>query len=256
MFNTYVINLDSQRERFAVQSRHLRDAGVFPIVRVRGNTYDEIPPAEKERYFKHRAFIPKSNMGCIYSHLWTLRHFLETDPHDVALIMEDDAFPLVDAETLRNKLRGDRDWDMLSLHCDGFCPTSRAPAGRMSTSTAAYFVTKEGARRLLQQKYEYHFDIDTSKFGDVRKIVEPANSFWTDEDAVMSGKFSVNRKGVKYCPSVLKNVKGNRGEKNVCHAMWYKLFRIPGLNYEVTSFDIIIFLLFFGSLWKIRTRSI
>jgi GR25 family glycosyltransferase involved in LPS biosynthesis len=252
MFNTYVINLDSQGERFDVQSRHLRAAGLSRIVRVRGHTPDEIPLSERNRYFKNQAFMPGTNMACAYSHLQTLRRFVETDPHDVALVLEDDAFPLVDAETLRKKLRGE--WDLLMLHCDGFCPTSRAPAGRMSASMAAYFVTKEGARKLLRHKYDYQFDIDTSHLGDVRKIVEPVNSFWTDEDAEMSGKFSVNRKDVKYCPSVLKRVKGNRGEKNVCHAMWYKIFRIPGIGYEVTSFDVIVVLLFFGIFSRLRKR--
>jgi len=255
LFNAYVINLDSHRERFDVQSRHLRDAGVSSIVRVRGHTPDEIPREERHRYFKNQSFMPGTNMACAYSHLQALRRFVETDPHDVALVLEDDAFPLVNAETLRKKLRGaDVDWDLLMLHCDGFCPTSRAPAGRMSASMAAYFVTKEGARKLLRHKYHYQFDIDTSNLGDVRKIVEPVNSFWTDEDAEMSGKSSVNRKRVTYCPSALKNVKGNRGEKNVCHAMWYKIFRIPGIGYEVTSFDVIVGLLFFGIFSRLWMR--
>jgi hypothetical protein len=53
---------------------------------------------------------------------------------------------------------------------------------------------------------------------------------------------------------VLKRVKGNRGEKNVCHAMWYKIFRIPGIGYEVTSFDVIVVLLFFGIFSRLRKR--
>jgi len=238
-FTTYVINLDSQRERFEAQSQSLREVGILPV-RIRAFTRDEIPEQDVDRHFARHArhVTPHSNMACAYSHIVALKTFLETDPKPVALILEDDAFPLVDVEALRKTAQTHGEWDMLSLHCDGLCPEGGGAPGRLSASAAAYFVTREGAQKILHHKFDYQYDLDTTYVRGLRKRVDRENSFWTDEDATMSGSWSTNRKNVRGCPTLLRDVRGNRGEKNVCHAMWYKLFRV--FRYEVTTFDVLV----------------
>lgn len=238
-FTTYVINLDSQRERFEAQSKSLREVGILPV-RIRAFTRDEIPEQDVDRHFARHArhVTPHSNMACAYSHIVALKTFLETDPKPVALILEDDAFPLVDVEDLRKTAQTHGEWDMLSLHCDGLCPEGGGAPGRLSASAAAYFVTREGAQKILHHKFDYQYDLDTTYVRGLRKRVDSKNSFWTDEDATMSGSWSTNRKNVRGCPTLLRDVRGNRGEKNVCHAMWYKLFRV--FRYEVTTFDVLV----------------
>lgn len=238
-FTTYVINLDSQRKRFEAQSQSLREIGIIPV-RISAFTRDEIPEEDVDRHFAPHArrFMPHSNMGCAYSHIVALKTFLETDPRGVALILEDDAYPLVNLHTLRKIASTHEQWDMLSLHCDGLCPRGGGVPGRLSASAAAYFVTREGAQKLLKHKYDYQFNLDTTYVQGIRKFIDSENSFWTDEDAAMSGSWSTNRKNVKTCPTIFRDVRGNRGEKNVCHAMWYKLFRVS--HYEVTTFDLLV----------------
>jgi len=237
-FTTYVINLDSQGARFDAQSKSLREVGILPV-RIRAFTHDEIPEEDIERHFARHArrLMPHSNMACAYSHLVALKTFLETDPRRVALILEDDAFPLVDVDDLQ-KIAETGGWDMLSLHCDGLCPRGGGAPGRMSASAAAYFVTREGAEKILRHKFDYQYDMDTNHVRGLRKRVDVQNSFWTDEDATMSGSMSTNRKNVTTCPTFLRDVRGNRGEKNVCHALWYKLFRV--FRYEITTFDVLV----------------
>jgi hypothetical protein len=254
-FTTYVINLDTQADRFKAQSQALREVGIVPV-RIRAFTRPEIPDEHVHTHFAEHArrLTPHSNMGCIYSHIVALKTFLETDPGQVALILEDDAFPLVDVDALRKIASSQGQWDMLSLHCDGLCPRGGGSPGRLSASAAAYFVTRQGAEKILRHKFDYQYDLDTNYVKGLQKYVDIENSFWTDEDATMSGSWSTNRKSVKGCPTFLRDIKGNRGEKNICHAMWYKLFRV--FRYEITTFDILVLitvaLVGRKLLWKVR----
>lgn len=227
MFSTYVINMDAQPERFETQRTYLRQTGIDPI-RVHGYAYDEIPKDELTRFFKPhaRVVMPKSNIGCCYSHLKALEHFLVNGISPVALILEDDAYPLfIDRRYLEDKLRhGNIGWDFLFLHCDGFCPEGGGKPGRLSASAAAYFVTRDGARKALLHKYSDHFDMDSSRIPGVKKIIDGENAFWTDEDNAMTTQQSTNR-NARPCPRALANIKGNRGEKNLCHALGYRVLR-------------------------------
>ena len=122
-FNTYVINLDSQKKRYEVQEKKLNEVGIYPT-RISGYTFEEIgESALQNQFVRTTPFLnPKNATGCSYSHIQALKHFLENDPYDVALILEDDAFPLLtNIVHLENKLEN-IDWDYLSLHCDGVCP--------------------------------------------------------------------------------------------------------------------------------------
>ena len=234
MFSTYVINMEAQPKRFETQRHYLRETGIDPV-RVHGYAYDEIPKCELERFFKPhaRVVMPKSNIGCCYSHLKALEHFLLNGITPVALILEDDAYPLfIDRRYLEDKLRnGKIDWDFLFLHCDGFCPEGGGKPGRLSASAAAYFVTRDGARKALLHKYSDHFDMDSSRIPGVRKMIDGENAFWTDEDNVMTSEKSTNR-NVRRCPGALANIKGNRGEKNLCHAFAYRLIRLGPITLD------------------------
>jgi hypothetical protein len=234
MFSTYVINMDAQPDRFVTQREYLRQTGIEPT-RVHGYAYDEIQKSEIERFFKPhaRVIMPKSNVGCCYSHLKALERFLASGISPVALILEDDAYPLfIDRRHLEDKIRGTNlDWDFLFLHCDGFCPEGGGAPGRLSASAAAYFVTRDGARKALLHKYSDHFDMDSSRIPGVRKLIDGENSFWTDEDGVMTQEKSTNR-NARHCPDALTKIKGNRGEKNLCHAMAYRLFRVGPITVD------------------------
>jgi len=242
MFSTYVINMDTQPERFETQRAYLRETGIEPK-RVHGYKYDEISEDELTRFFKPHAKVvmPKSNIGCCYSHLKALEHFLENGISPIALILEDDAYPLfIDRRYLEDKIRhGKIGWDFLFLHCDGFCPEGGGKPSRLSASAAAYFVTRDGARKALLHKYSDHFDMDSSRIPGVKKVIDGLNAFWTDEDNTMTTQKSTNRNTVP-CPKALANIKGNRGEKNLCHALGYRLFRIGPLVVDTLNVCVLV----------------
>ena len=246
-FNTYVINLDSQKKRYEVQEKKLNEVGIYPT-RISGYTFQEIDKSELQNQFvRTTPFLkPRNATGCSYSHIQALKHFLENDPYDGALILEDDAFPLfTNIVHLENKLEN-IDWDYLSLHCDGVCPKDGGKPGLLSGSTAAYFITREGAKKIINYKHSFHYDIQTTTMKILDKKIDDKNSFWTDENAKMSGELSTNRYK-RYCYSVYDKITDkvvNRGEKTACHYKDYRMFRIPVLGYEVSVEDIIFFLLF------------
>lgn len=245
-FNTYVINLDSQKKRYEVQKKKLNEVGIYPI-RISGYMFEEIDKSELEKHFSYLSpyLTPRGTIGCSYSHVKALKHFLENDSNEVALILEDDAYPLFnDISYLRSKLYK-IDWDYLSLHCDGVCPKDGGVPYFLSGSTAAYFITRKGAEKIINFKHYFHYDVQTTTMKNLNKKIDIKNSFWTDENAKMSGEMSNIRKN-RYCNKiydVLTKKIVNRGEKTVCHYKDYNIFRIPVLSYQVSLEDIVLSLI-------------
>jgi len=245
-FNTYVINLDSQKKRYEVQENKLNEVGIYPT-RISGYTFEEIGESELQKHFVQTTpFLkPRNTVGCSYSHIQALKHFLENDPYDVALILEDDAFPLFTNVVHLEKKLENIDWDYLSLHCDGVCPKDGGKSGLLSGSTAAYFITREGAKKIINYKHSFHYDVQTTTMKNLDKKIDDKNSFWTDENAKMSGESSTNRYN-RYCHSIydkITKIVVNRGEKTACHFKDYAILRIPLLGYNVSVEDIVLFLL-------------
>ena len=245
-FNTYVINLDSQKKRYEVQKNKLNEVGIYPI-RINGYRFEDIDKSELQNHFVRIAPLvePRSAIGCTYSHIHALKNFLKNDSNEVALILEDDAFPLFnDISYLKIKL--DKiDWDHLSLHCDGVCPKEGGNPYLFSGSTAAYFITRKGAEKIINYKHYFHYDIQTTKMENLNKKIDNKNSFWTDENAKMSGEISSNRYK-RYCHKIYDKITKkimNRGEKTACHYKDYRIFRIPVLGYEVSAEDLVLSLL-------------
>src|SRR6056300_339129 len=213
-FNTYVINLESYNKRYEVQKKKLNDVGIYPT-RINAYYKKNIEKSEIKKYFGYFSFLyPDTMIGCNYSHLQAVKYFLENDTNDVALILEDDAFPLFsNVSEIRKKLTN-INWDMLSLHCDGLCPTKVGRPYLFSGSAAAYFITREGARKLLKHKLTNYIDRKTN---DIKSS----------------------------CPSFIKGISPyfmNRGEKTLCHFKNYKAFKIPGTNKEITNSEIVLIL--------------
>ena len=241
-FNTYVINLDSHVARYDAQVVQLQKVGISPI-RIKAYRYDDIPDEEIEKHFTGTApyWTPKSIVACAYSHKMALKTFLGTDTHEVALILEDDAFPLFDDVRFLEEKLNVIDWDILSLHCDGSC--DKKSKFYNPGSAAAYFVTRDGAQKILKHKYKDHFDLETNKLDFITKKVDDENSFWADEDAVMSKKISANR-AESACPRWLKNLSPfivTRGEKTLCHIKNYYSFRFPFTDINITGGNLVTF---------------
>lgn len=239
-FNTYIINLDTHIPRYEAQVKQLNAVGINPI-RIRAFTYDDIPEEEVAKHFAESAprWTPKSIVACGYSHKMAIKTFLDQDEYPVALILEDDAFPLFDDVRFLEEKLNHTNWDILSLHCDGSC--EKKSRFYNPGSAAAYFITKEGAKKVLGHKYKDHFDLETNHLPFITKTVDTENSFWTDEDAVLSKTDSANRSKSK-CSNWLRNLTPiffSRGEKTLCHSKNYYVFKIPYIERNVTVEQII-----------------
>jgi len=246
-FNTYVINLDTQDKRYESHRNKLIEVGIYPI-RINAYYRKDIKQSEIDMYFHPmiKTHLPDTIIGSTYSHLQALKYFLENDTHNVALILEDDAFPLFyDISHLRKKLQNP-DWDMMSLHCDGICPKNSTYPYIFSGSAAAYFITRDGARKLLKHKHKMYIDIETNNIKNFNKRIDKQNSFWTDEDGSMSGQTSTNRNDKNStCLPIIKFISPyfvNRGEKTLCHIKNYKVFKVPGTHKELLCSELVLIL--------------
>ena len=245
-FNTYVINLDDQKKRYDVQEKKLNEVEIYPI-RISGYRFEDIGKSELQKHFVRTTslFKTRSAVGCTYSHIQALKYFLKNDSNEFALILEDDAFPLFNNTVHLKKKLENIYWDYLSLHCDGVCPKDGGNPYLLSGSTAAYFITREGAKKIINYKHSFHYDVQTTTMKNLNKKIDKKNSFWTDEEYKMSGEISSNRYN-RYCHSIYDKITEkvvNRGEKTACHYKDYRMFRIPVLGYEVSVEDLVLFLL-------------
>ena len=122
IYNTYVINLDSQPGRWLAQSKALNDVGLEPI-RVPGILASELSDEFVADNFTEKCVYtcPKSVIGCAASHKKAAKIFLDSGT-PFALIMEDDAYPLFrDTQELNDFINENvpknlSSWDIYMLH--------------------------------------------------------------------------------------------------------------------------------------------
>jgi GR25 family glycosyltransferase involved in LPS biosynthesis len=162
-FKTYVINLDSDNDRYSYISELLSDVDINPI------RFSAIYGKDvKNEYNEHinllcKPFIPKSILGCALSHAVLSKQILETDNNDIALILEDDVIPAFnDIQDIFKVIENaPQDWDIILLFCQGMCnyKSENYITGIYPGSTAAYLINKKGMCKQSKYKYSSHVDI-------------------------------------------------------------------------------------------------
>ena len=261
LFDTYVINMDNQKSRWESQSKALAGIGINPI-RIPGVLITDQDDVDDNFTTWCKYTCPYSAIGITASHKKACVAFLKTG-NSVALILEDDAYPLIDDVEILDRylmsLPPVNSWDMWSLHCD----TSCGPNMSLNSSAAAYFITVGGANRVLNYKFSTHYDaVSTFKF---KKYVSDRNFFWTDERSIKSGPsgMSTNRQKTIFnhespVNKWLTKKLINRGEKDVIDAIEYKLVRIPFTNINLNTIYIIIIIITYACyyIWHIRPISL
>ena len=91
---------------------------------------------------------PKSVMGIGLSHIHVTKKIYDSGV-EMALILEDDAFPIVDnlnEQIIKTLSEVPDDWEIIRLHCDTHCVDGSNKIGDNS-SNAAYIINRKG--RLL-----------------------------------------------------------------------------------------------------------
>lgn len=240
MFNTYVLNLDSEYNRVEKQFPELRKCGLDPIrvSGVKGNEFTKHP------YLSDLCKItcPYSVIGCALGHYKIYEQFLNNDPNNICLVLEDDAFPKFNHVDVLNQVlfeNNSQEWDILQIHCDGiFKNDCKNEVTLKSGSTAAYFITKKGANKMLSHKINTHIDLDTNNDKSIIKKKTKENFFFTDE------KSSTNRIDNKLFSKL--NFQYAHGEKTIGDFLSFKVFRIPLLNKDVLVYHTIILYIIFS----------
>ena len=253
-FKTYVINLDKSKERWNKIVKQLNKVNL-DVERFPGYLYKDIPKEDLLKKFKYNNFLSNSMIGCSYSHLKLLENFLKTND-DICLILEDDAYPIfknINKLNILLKNNSFESWDVFKLHSDGFNMGNINNV--LTTSAAAYFVTRKGAKKILNLPIFTHFDTNLSVNNMLGNLViknSKKNLFYTNEDLESCNRKNINKNSIFdiLIDKTLFNKNLLRGEKTWKHIKNYTFINIPIINYnliigELLKFFFIFFIFFF-----------
>jgi GR25 family glycosyltransferase involved in LPS biosynthesis len=237
----HVINLDRSIDNFYKQRPHLIESGVFP------KRFSGID-AKKGEHLEYSEYLtgtckdscPNSVIGCGLSHI-LLSKKLYDQGVQLALILEDDAYPLVpdlNREIKKIIEETPKDWDIIKLHCD-FCRTDEKTS-IIDASAAAYLINNSGLEKMSKIKLDWHIDLQWNMDPNLHVYKSKKSIFWADE------KQSENRTN-DY--TLFEKIKVNQsGQKTLDHALSFKLFKI--LGHEVNFWEILLFVLIGVSIYR------
>ena len=160
----FVVSMDAQRlgrtrealRAHGIQLTHVPGVdGSDPALRARGDV---------SRFAK--LFCPDKTLGCALAHRAAARALLATGA-PAGLVLEDDVVVCCDGDLRREleacAVRRDDAWDVIRLYCQGFCSTNESRGITMQGSTAAYLLSRQGARRLSELPVWWHVDVELNR---------------------------------------------------------------------------------------------
>jgi len=229
MIPCYVIHLGDTFEN----KKSLQDVGLIPIgfkgVDARKNEHLNYPDNINSMC---KVFCPISTIGCGLAHI-LLAKKLYNENIDIALILEDDAYPKFKKFDLHEILSTiPSDWELIRLHCDIYCDSSnkiKQPNG----SAAAYIINRKGIQKQKDLKVLYHVDFQINYVSDIKVYKTNTNLFYTDE---RTSNIRDSHK-VHWISYFLPTP--TSGEKSKETIFLYKQIRLPLINKELTTGDLI-----------------
>ena len=168
-YGVWVVNLDRNTERMVEIERQLAGTPV-PITRVPAVEGKRLPGAAVQRLTGDPR-APRGTLGCFLSHLWLWETFL-AGPDDHALVLEDDAIPLLNLPPTLAGLGLPATFDLCWVN-DRMEPRPTEPQNNPTTATGftttpmpdamaayhpddnaagtdGYIISRQGAKTLLQ----------------------------------------------------------------------------------------------------------
>ena len=260
-FNTYVINLEKDKKNWLKLQSSLHDRGI-DLIRfnaIYGKYIKDINVYKDLLSTLCKNTCPYSVIGLGLSHLTLGQEIYEKDVNEHALILEDDVVPEFNNKNQISEIIENmpRDCDILLLYCHGMCEGNATYTKKNAEygfpfigSTAAYVITKNALRH--KQKLKTHIDIQLYS-SDLNIYVYNGPRVFS-VPPVEENPSSNSQKFVSppWNPILSKML----GLQNitVLELLNYNVFRIPVLNIELTSQQIIIicFIVFY---WISQTRS-
>ena len=265
---TSVVNLDKYRENYERQLPHLLAVGLNPerFSAINAIQDQHLEYGDKMSLFA-RYFTPKCTIGCSLSHILLCEKLFQesnlkkdnnnnNNKIEYFLIMEDDCFPhteynTVDTfrqvinETIQDITIIDPDWDLIQLHSDALFPThSTYHTHFFCGSTAAYLLSKRGLEKMSRERGTNHLDFVTQNFIKYNKYRARRNIFYTDETSSLQRKTN-GLQTLRLKKAVIERLIPLRGEKDWGHFLQFKMIKIPGTEYELTSNEILDYLFAF-----------
>lgn len=191
-FNTYVINLKKDKEKWQKINDHFKNTGL-KLIRfdaIYGKTVDK---KTKNKYTTKlcNIFCPNGVVGCGISHIMLNEIISKNDNNDFALILEDDVIPSnnIKKEILNYVKNMKFEWDIIKLFDQGFCNSKSKfnynnslisklfPCG----STAAYLVSKNGSKKIANMKLYNHIDLQYQLNSELKIYKMNKKLIYTDE---------------------------------------------------------------------------
>ena len=232
----YVITLN---KTLGEQGEALKKAGLDPILfeGVNGNKYEHVYyDSMFHGFFKHIMF--NGAKGCSLSHQ-LLCEKLYNDEVEVALILEDDAYPFENIELNQEieKVLGEvpEDWDIIRLHCDSWCKNNSNTVKNNDTSTAAYLISRRGITKCKNSTIK--FSVDNQQNNEMIVYKSKNNLFFTDEKvSTLRG----SNESYIFEPFLNFLIPIKNGEKTWNTKLNHKLLKLG--NSEVRTVDLITFI--------------
>lgn len=173
-----------------------------------------------------RLFCPRSALGCALSHRLLCKQYLEEDPAEVCLILEDDCQPVMEPpRTLLAQVLAEAppDWEVIKLDYWPHVAMTEYKSLKAfpSFNAGAYLLRKSGARKFMSKRIYYHLDVEWLFRRDIKIYHSPLQIF--RQAAYPSHNVSAFRLN----PLRLKRLD-------------YKALRIPLLGIELNSNDLLL----------------
>ena len=178
MFKSYIISLKGDHKRYQSVFRELTDSHI-PTHFIewfeawKGSEHRNDPRVVK----MCKTMCSDHIIGCALSHIELAKYFLNSTSEPYCLVLEDDVV-IPDKETFIRDVQHlyyeHSSSDIIKLFCQGICNDAYPkrigiPSFYMDGSTAAYILTRNGARRISEMNILTHIDIQFNKLNIFNK---------------------------------------------------------------------------------------
>ena len=226
--NTYIINLEQDKNRLEKTKNELRKCGfnMKNVHRFNAVNGKNVNRWNEDIHIMCKGMCTDKIIGCGLSHIKLCKELFNKNLK-YALIIEDDIIniPSINYQKELNKTllyfeKKDPNWDIILLHDSGICKKNEKTNGLFCGSAAAYLISNNGMKKMSQIKLGYHIDLnrnsyyfnaysgphlfdvsyEQSKIEALNKIkfLDKSIYFWVNQDAIMIPLINVKLNFFKY----------------------------------------------------------
>ena len=166
---TFIINLDKDIDRWENVKKELKDTDLT-YQRFSATLGKDVSDEEKSKNLKGNSFLrsimTNFMIGCAISHIKLLKHFINKTDYPYILVLEDD-FSIksnVDkktiSQTIKKIINKYDDYHVIRLQYFKILNSK--------FSNMAYIINREGAKKILKRRINYHIDMEFNLMKDLK----------------------------------------------------------------------------------------